>query len=211
MWRIAVVFMLGAGMALASSLGLPNELVNGGFEEWGEQGPIGWEGDTGKLSQSTDNPPEGQYTAQALVGYTSAPNEGEVWQIEPVPVSGPYIIDLSGWVKRYCLDGDFANHPEWGWIEVMLTVDGEPIWSETFPADDQWHYFEYITPEPVWVNEFKDIHILWGNTPEGSANYRTFDNALMDGFDKEEILVPEPGTIALLLSGLAGIAALRRK
>jgi len=203
MWRGLVVMVSLVGLACAASLGLPNELYNGGFE----LGTLeGWRVE-GNVYAATDYqgiiPYEGYWMA-VWVPYDSL--EGSLQQeIAPEVTGVPYEIDLSGWIG---VIGD-------AWAEVVVTIDGEPVASSgpIYPYE-YWQYFEIrveATPEC-----YKDVHIYFhtAGVYDGYENNSIpFAVVLVDGLDLEERIVPEPSTIALLLSGLAGIAgvALKRR
>ena len=197
----ALTFALSA-TAFARSLGLPNELVNGSFEE----GLGGWtlEGRSGE--QATQEPQDGQYVFRSITSGNQPPPDGHLSQIVQV-APGYYEVDLSGWIKGYVLDGGYQPHPEWGWMAVQLTIDGEVVAEQMYQRDDTWYYVELFWEGQVL--QYKDVHIIWGTEPIG--DWRTFDVMLADGFDLEERIIPEPMSMLVVLGGLAGMIARRRR
>jgi len=175
------------------SLGCQNELVNGDFSE----GLYGWavigtEPEVCGSGGPLPDPPTGDNYA---CWYSEdGPIEGAIEQYiytEP----GPYIIDICGFVFLYYTDSGNVT------LEVTLTADDNPIHTEQFTTSSwDWWYFEYITPEPVWVEEYKDIHI----------SIYAEDGCIYGGvalLDVEEILIPEPATLSLLIFGAGLIPA----
>jgi len=203
LFTLALVFALSVG-AFARSLGLPNELINGSFED-----PIvsPWQVTGRTVEQADQEPQDGAWVGRSMSAYYSEDlPDGHLWQCVVVPY-GPYEIDFSGWVKRYVLGDGFALMPDWGWVTVQLTVDNIVVAEESWAADDTWHYFELTATAPV--DCVKDVHILWGTAP--GVGYKTFDVLLVDGLDLEERIIPEPMSMLVVLGGLASLAVRRRK
>ena len=200
---LALTFALSAGV-FARSLGLPNELTNGSFEE-----PIEfpWQVEGRTVEQADQEPQDGAWVARSMNAYYSEDlPDGHLYQCF-LADTGLYEVDFSGWVKRYVLGDGFALMPDWGWVTVQLTIDNIVVAEETWAADDTWHYFELTAVGNVTCG--KDVHILWGTAP--GVGYKTFDVLLVDGLDLEERLVPEPVSILMVLGGLAGLAIRRRR
>jgi len=192
MWRGMVVAIALAGFAFSASLGLPSDLYNGGFETGDLEGWTSW-GQSPWVVTNWYNlyPQEGEFMA---VWEDTSGTEGAIEQIVPITCAPSY-IDLSGWIF---VAGEYA------WVEVVLTAGGEPIASQTFSNTEDWQYFEIMPDEPTEVVCYKDVHIIFHND-EACPGF-----AAIDGLDLEEV-IPEPSTVALLLSGLAGIAGFVRR
>lgn len=200
---LVLSFALSAS-AFARSLGLPNELVNGSFEE-----PIEfpWQVAGRTVEQADQEPQDGQFVARSVQGYYSDDlPDGHLYQCF-LADTGLYEVDFSGWVKRYVLGDGFALMPDWGWVTVQLTIDNVVVAEQSWAADDTWHYFELTAVAPV--DCVKDVHVLWGTAP--GVGYKTYDVLLVDGLDLEERLIPEPMSMLVVLGGLAGLAVRRRK
>lgn len=202
---VVLTFVLSAG-AFARSLGLPNELINGSFEALNL---VGWSVE-GRMDGWDFPAPYGSlpHVARNVKGYYSgAIADGRLYQdvyVDP----GTYEIDMSGYVKRYVLDSNFAMHPDWGWSRAELIVDGNVVaTSPNYPANDVMNYFELRWTGPV--ESYKRVAIVWGTLNPGA--YKTFDVMVCDDIDLEERIVPEPCSMLALIGGLAGLVIRRRK
>jgi hypothetical protein len=173
--------------ASATSFGLPNEVVNGGFDD----GLNGWTtSGGGTWAEGMPGP------SAAVHSHWGGASEMTLSQSWAVP-AGCYDVDVSFWWKVYDLDDCDS------WIEVVLTADGAPVWTWiSTSCPDQWIYEEHIIPGVV-VCEFKDIHITL------HAHGDNITGAAIDTIDVEQI--PEPGTMVLLGSGLMGLVAFARR
>lgn len=196
------VLLIAAVLSLILAPGvLANELVNPSFE-LGAPSP-GWTLEGGyPLGQANQEPRDGSFVARSLTSGNNKPVAGHLFQNAAV-APGVYDVTLSGWVKRYVLDGSYVPHADWGWVTVELTVDGEVVRSETFAGDDTWHNVQF-----AWtgnVQQYKDVHIRWGLSDTYASQWRTFDVMLADAFVLEETLVPEPGSVLALTGGLVGL------
>jgi hypothetical protein len=209
--RNCIVWSLLAAMLVVAPASA-NLLVNGSFED---QNLDNWVRKDRALNNLWDFPgsPEqkdGLYAARFLEGYFGGNRDnGALTQM--VTFDSPFTGDLtiSGWVKRYVLDGSFALQPTWGWAAAAIYVDGvhgvTPATSVPLfiDSDDAWHYFEVTLP--VADISSVDVAMGWGLRNAGTSEYKTFDVVLMDGWS----VVPEPATLGLL--ALGALPLMRRR
>lgn len=184
--------LAAVSIAGASSLGLPNEVFNGTFDE----GFIGWDV-TGGVELWNEGVPDTSAWCVSNWGVDEGTIE-QCWAVDP----GYYIVDVSYYWKIW------DNSPAYpSIVRVELTVDGEVVASveHTEPLD-QWIYEEFYWEG--WVECYKDIHIYLKGDGQGSDGWGL---AAIDVIDVEEYIVPEPASIALLATGLAGLVGLTRR
>ena len=180
-----------------------NKLLNAGFEQppydgdWPTPGsPVAdwtYQGDPDRYVGNWINTyKEGSQSAASLIAYYSHDEpDGHLYQEVNVSASAWRTINLSGYVNRYVLDGDYNNHPDWGWVTVAMKVDDEisPIWQQDWNGLGNWQYFEIVT-DPVFVNQNIGVHIYWGTQP--SVGTKTFDVMALDAFFLDEHIVSQP-------------------
>ena len=206
-FALAACMVCAASAAFARSLGLPNELLNGGFEN----GVVGWSGSGWSVIGPGWFWGAGPYTGAKGLGVAAngGISEAEITQIVPVAAPGVYQVDLSGWVWIF----DNSDNPyDQSWATVQITADGEVVAEKTLYSTEnprgQWIYVELTWQG--YVEAFKDVHIV------GHADGRIdgwWGVIATDDWDLEERLVPEPSSLIALLTGAAALGglALRRR
>lgn len=183
------------------------QLVNGSFESgnlngWTNTGRTGsWDFPGGGDAK------DGLKSARQIKGsFNTAIADGQLFQDQAL-ASGLYDLSMSGWVKRYVLDGSYAKHEDWGSVKVELLADGVVVNSVTYAATDAWNNFS-LTGQAN-VSSKVTANFLWSTATNGQ--WKTFDVVLVDGVNLTATAVPEPCTMLALLGGLAGLVIKRRK
>jgi len=208
MWRVLVASIALIGLAGAASVGGANLLLNGGFEtgnlanwNWGLQQAQVVSGPWGQWLQGAA---EGDWFATWYV-QNAEPNWIGVLSQNVNINPGTYYIDLSGWVYAWNSAGGSAQWQTW--IEVGTLVDGEAVDIQYYDASQilpGWNYFE-IRTGPWQVQNSVGVQIVFE-----IGQQLAWHEGAVDGIDLE-IYIPEPSTIALLLTGLAGVGAFIRR
>jgi len=219
MRRILVALMLVAGMV--GHAAAQNLLVNGGFETGDLTGWITWEifpwgagmpdwpGHPSYNIYEPGNPngvifvkppAEGEKYLSVQVGFAST--RGGVFQTISVIPGMPYKI--SGYVHLGADGGtEWAQVKYWDGDPGEMDVEIAPVAFGVADVDNG--ALEYM--ETVIVPTSDTLTIILEMAQWEAVNYCA---GQFDGLSVE--LVPEPGTIALLLTGLAGVAKfIRRK
>ena len=207
-FALAACLLCAASVTFARSLGLPNELINGSFEN-------GWTGWTNSGGVSLIGPGwfwgAGPHEGATAVGAASnwGVTTGEITQIVPVAAPGIYEVDLTGWAWL------FDNSNDWGfdsYVLAELTVDGVVVASRKVSSmtDPMETYNPIELRWTGYVEAFKDVHIVVVGDGRGGGGWGV---AATDDWDLEERLVPEPSSLLALLTGAAALGglALRRR
>jgi len=119
---------------------------------------------------------------------------------------------LEGGAACWVIDGPWAGVEQPGEGRsggANGPVDGELVWSmEQDPFDQSWHSFVDTWPYEAYFKATGDtLTVACEGWSEADWGYRT---ACFDALVLELTDIPEPGTLALLATGLAALAASRR-
>lgn len=210
---LALTLALSTG-ALARSLGLPNELINGSWEMGSDLGWLRNGGDVVDLTTYFANPGPAPGELD-LFGYGIASswgiNTGSISQ-DVYCAPDVYTVDLSGWLR--VMDGGMAP----SWIELQLLVDDVLVGAQRVQlagaggfTDTGWTYVEvrwagFIAGKKT--ARVEGVADAWGGPGEWPWGI-----VVADGIDMEQIpgIIPEPCSLLALGAGLAALAIRRRR
>mgnify|MGYP005839650687 CR=1 FL=1 len=161
-----------------------------------------------------------------VMEFDMAKDNWRAWQMlgdnDPnFPIGGVHFNDgdtaaFTGWVNNFGPDNQLDNVPMDEWIHVRTEYNsGTGIWTATYSYGGNDYDFNGTSTNPVspqlffggWMYRWQ----VERSGPDGPAGTFSDSSIYLDNLDMSVQCIPEPGTIAMFVLGLFGLAAYSRK